>query len=145
MSGVLNRVRRKKSGDDNMIPMINIVFLLLIFFMVAGQVSALKVPGIELPGNDAGEKPDREPLKLVLTKENTISLSGVSLTLAELDTALAAATAEAAENEQDISINLLVDRQVIANDLDPLLETLRQHKILSVSLLTKLQTGTPEL
>lgn len=159
---------RKSKGDDNMIPMINIVFLLLIFFMVAGQVSTLKAPGIELPANDGGDKPDKAPLKLVLTKDNQINLSGVSLTLEELDAALSeAARADSKDDTIDASIaetakletargeasiietstentriNLLADRDVVASELEPLLDLLRQHKILSVNLLTKQQAGS---
>lgn len=41
--------RKKTSADDNMIPLINIVFLLLIFFMVAGKIVKQPDSAIELP------------------------------------------------------------------------------------------------
>jgi biopolymer transport protein ExbD len=31
-------VHKKNDSDDNLIPLINVVFLMLIFFMVAGQI-----------------------------------------------------------------------------------------------------------
>ena len=41
--------RRKRTTDDNVIPLINIVFLLLIFFMVAGQIQRIPAEAIRLP------------------------------------------------------------------------------------------------
>ena len=45
-------IRSKKpnsNSDDNLIPLINIVFLLLIFFMVAGQMQKPLATDITLP------------------------------------------------------------------------------------------------
>ncbi|GGO84127.1 hypothetical protein GCM10011348_29650 [Marinobacterium nitratireducens] len=39
MKIVPTRQQGKTTSDDNLIPLINVVFLMLIFFMVAGQIS----------------------------------------------------------------------------------------------------------
>ena len=53
----IDRLTRKppRSSDDGLIPMINIVFLLLIFFMIAGQI-AQQEPNLQLPISQSHSK-----------------------------------------------------------------------------------------
>ena len=68
------RPRRKR---DSTIPLINVVFLMLIFFLIAGTVAPPLDPDLELV--DTAELEGREPPDaLVLQKDGTLSFRGAS-------------------------------------------------------------------
>ncbi len=60
--------RRRPASDDNLIPLINIVFLLLIFFMVAGQMQRPMAADIRLPDIDS-QQPAQGDIQLELTAD----------------------------------------------------------------------------
>ncbi len=49
MNAPLYQPQRAHNNDANMIPMINIVVLLLIFFMLAGQIQGYQAKDMRLP------------------------------------------------------------------------------------------------
>lgn len=49
IDGLRSIPRKAKSLDDNLIPLINVVFLMLIFFLIAGQITASEPVGFQLP------------------------------------------------------------------------------------------------
>ncbi|HLS99487.1 MAG: biopolymer transporter ExbD [Porticoccaceae bacterium] len=121
---------RRTGGDDNIIPMINIVFLLLIFFMVAGQIKAMDSAGVELPDGDLGARARPEAITLAMDSHNRLSLNGAPVPLTDLDAALAPLLADSDR------IALLADRSLRAADLDPVLAVIRARGVPRVSLLT---------
>lgn len=58
-----------EGGDDdiNMAPMIDMVFLLLIFFMVASHMSKMDRTPVELPVADKSTVPERAPGRQLIT------------------------------------------------------------------------------
>lgn len=122
--------RSKDNGDDNLIPLINIVFLLLIFFMVAGQISNITDSGIEPPVS-ASEKPvEKAKLEVVLTAGGTLLLDDQPLSLEDLTAAVQANMAEAPE----IQVALKADRSVVASELDPVLTVFRELGVSTITL-----------
>lgn len=120
---------RRKASDDNMIPLINIVFLLLIFFMIAGQIRNL-VPELELPTGDSARKAIESEFKLALTRNKLLYLNGETIELASL----------AAQLAEVSHITLVVDRRLTAKDLDAVLNILRETSSASVNLLLESTT-----
>lgn len=119
---------RRNPGDDNIIPMINIVFLLLIFFMVAGQIKSANGSKVELPVSPVGANAVEHDITLVMDKDNQLFLNSRQLPLEELDSDLA----EALTGNDRIA--LLADKQVKAADLEPVLSVIRGQGIAKVSL-----------
>ena len=66
--------RRRAASDDNLIPLINIVFLLLIFFMVAGQMQRPMAADIRLPDIDS-QQPAQGDIQLELTADGGLWLN----------------------------------------------------------------------
>ncbi len=66
MTGLLPLRRTRSTSDSRLIPMINVVFLLLIFFMIAGQISALNPGAVQLPLASSGLPPPAAELHLRL-------------------------------------------------------------------------------
>ncbi|MEZ6131608.1 MAG: biopolymer transporter ExbD [Planctomycetaceae bacterium] len=84
----------------NLTPMIDIVFLLIIFFMVGTRFSEIEQQyDIELPTAAAVEPMSSRPDALILNvaRSGDITLNGERLSLAELQTKLEAARAAYAE------------------------------------------------
>ena len=124
--------RRKSSSDENMIPLINIVFLLLIFFMVAGQIQPQDGSDIRPPVAEDMEADAPPIVDVQINRQNEIQLDGVAMSLVQLQTALAD---ERYANAEHLLIK--ADRDVKAADLGVLLDGLRHSGIGSIRLLTE--------
>ena len=111
--------RRRRIGDDNIIPMINIVFLLLIFFMIAGQIKAPLNSAIRLPETPLGKPAEPVAVTMQLDREHRITLNELPIDRQNLKAELEA------QLSGDEQISLLVDRRVSAAELDVVLGTLR--------------------
>ena len=64
MKLVAENTHRKDNGDDALIPLINIVFLMLIFFMVAGQISKSDAAFVSPPESISEAYVDDEALQI---------------------------------------------------------------------------------
>ncbi len=91
------RVRDDEAGDEpefSMAPMIDVVFQLLIFFMVATSVASQeKELGVELPTAQSGEAAGGSPQELLINvfRDGRVSLEGRSMGTGELKRELAKA------------------------------------------------------
>ena len=119
--------RHRRLADDNMIPLINIVFLLLIFFMIAGQIRNAS-PALELPSGEQGQEPANTAMRLAVMPDGSLELNGETTDEAALLETLSASKP---------AITLFVDHRLQASDLDTVLGTLRRAGVASVTLLTK--------
>lgn len=122
--------RRRATGDADIIPMINIVFLLLIFFMVAGQIKAMDRAGVVLPDGNLGVRASPGAIALTMDSDNNLTLNDAPVALVDLDAAL-----DPLLSSSD-RIALMVDKSVRAGDLDPVLTVIRARGISRVSLIT---------
>jgi len=124
-------IRRRRLGDDNIIPMINIVFLLLIFFMIAGQIRAPLNSAIRLPETPLGKPAETVTLTVTLDREHRITLNEQPVEQQNL-----AAELEA-QLHGDEAVVLLVDRQVSAAELDRVLGALRRLGVANLTLYSR--------
>ncbi len=124
--------RRKSSSDENMIPLINIVFLLLIFFMVAGQIQAQDGSDIRPPVTSDLETDTPPMVDVQINRQNEIQLDGSSMSLEQLQAVMATERYADAEH-----LLIKADRDVKAADLGVLLDGLRESGIDSIRLLTE--------
>lgn len=121
-------IPRRKTGDDNIIPMINIVFLLLIYFMIAGQIKEPLNGEILLPQTPLGEPAEEMPISLAMDRQLRLSLNGAEITIEVLEERLRPLLGEGQ------SVALLVDRQVAAADLDGVLAVFREIGVAHIRL-----------
>lgn len=124
--------RRKTSGDENLIPLINIVFLLLIFFMVAGQIQPQDGSDIQPPVADSVDGEAPAVVDVQIDRQNVIRLDGAVVTMTQLELSLAG---ERYANAEHLIIK--ADRDVLAVELGVLLDGLRSSGIASIRLLTQ--------
>lgn len=122
--------RRRRNSDDNMIPLINIVFLLLIFFMIAGQMHD-NVPALRLPVSPSEQPAEHSELRIAINRDQSLYLNGRLATLEQLPALL----------DANPKVNLLVDRELLAADLDTVLNVLRRAGATGITLVTESAEG----
>jgi len=125
---------QRREAAEPIIPLINIVFLLLIFFMLAGEIQ--RHPDIDPPlaqsaDAAAGENGDR----LELRADGSLLLAGVILNEDNRTAALKQRLMEAD------GITLVADRDVPADILLNVLDALRDAGFASVTVLTRAGRG----
>ncbi|MFP4696897.1 ExbD/TolR family protein [Thiohalospira sp.] len=78
-----------RDTEDHILPLINIVFLLLIFFMVAGALTAPEAVEVDPPASEVdGEEPERDADTLYLTADGELSLGEERVELDDLTAAV---------------------------------------------------------
>ncbi|EAT10937.1 biopolymer transporter ExbD [Bermanella marisrubri] len=122
----------RNQRDDNLIPLINIVFLLLIFFMIAGHVRSPLVTTPSLPTSETlSKQPPASPdLQLEVSLQGQWYLNGETINETQLRKKLSKATATKA-------INLYADKDLQSLHLNSLLTLLRQSGFHHVNIVTE--------
>jgi len=87
--------RSHRSVDDSVVPMINIVFLLLLYFLVAGRLTAEDGPPTQLPMGGGMKQPAPATLVIYVLSDDTISINGATVDDDELNRHLAFAASGA--------------------------------------------------
>ena len=69
--------------EDSLLPLINLVFLLLMFFIVAGQLTDTPLPELpEMVSSEAGEQPEAD---LVVKNNGQFLVANETVTMEQLD------------------------------------------------------------
>ena len=80
--------RKKEKKEINLIPMINVIFLLLIFFMLTGVIEKKNVNIIERPYSNFAEKKSEDELNkniISVEKNGQIFLNNNTISVSELE------------------------------------------------------------
>lgn len=107
----LTKKHRSSHSTLNMTPMIDVVFLLLIFFMTVSQISAVQKERLELP-NLAGAQ-DQSPKRLTIniSRKGRIVINGKTHSAAELVDLISSLIDKAGGKTDAVQIALRVDRR----------------------------------
>lgn len=130
---ILPPPKRSRSMDDNILPLINVVFLLLIFFVLAGAITQSAPFDITLPASHKSD--DRTtPADRVLSvaADGRLAFNGETIQPSSLGDALADWPAE-------LPLQVRADSDLKARRLSVILLQLRGAGIAEVRLLTKHQ------
>lgn len=82
------RLRRARLREPPMVPMINIVFLLLLYFMLAGSLNEQSAPLIP-PTSTSAERPDPSRIVITASRSGPILIDGQAVSAGSLATELA--------------------------------------------------------
>ena len=94
------------SRDVNISPLIDVMFILLIFFVVTMVFSEKSVLGIERPKSDAAEALDAGAANIFIDRDGRITYAGIETGLDGLRAALSAASKKAAVIDADGALGL---------------------------------------
>jgi biopolymer transport protein ExbD len=105
-TGYVGKVERRRKSIEviDMIPMIDMVFLLLIFFALTNTFEIQRFLELNLPKGSSGiELKKAEKLTLVIDKDNQITLENELIEPGELEAKLKAIT------QQDMDVTLVIE------------------------------------
>lgn len=127
---------RARSLDEKIIPMINIIFLLLVFFLIAGNLSELVREDVVPPRSSSGGVAVAAPAAWVLARDGTVIVDGREMTLEEVAGWLAGPG-----TPRPRRIVLRADGATRSALLLPLMDLLRDRGVEKIALVTINETG----
>ncbi|MBR7888855.1 biopolymer transporter ExbD [Marinomonas sp. A79] len=130
---------RKANDDDNMVPLINVVFLMLVFFMVAGQIrKADPIPVIPPQSiNDTRAATDPN-IEIVVGADNILYVDDVLFTVEDVQAYLEQAFSSAV-NPDAFWVQIKADGDIPLDSLRPIFNQVRLAGLTKVSLATQLE------
>jgi biopolymer transport protein ExbD len=130
---------QKSSKEINLIPMINIIFLLLIFFLLTGTVQP-KPPGfMQLAETEKADGVKTQPDLLSLDAQGQWWIGSRNGSDEEVKAYLVSRD----HFEEGQLLKLYIDKRLKARDLQNALGFLTDHNAGQIQILTKASTGAP--
>jgi len=121
--------RNKTNNEDNLLPLVNIIFLLLIFFMLAGVIAKQKeMYDIDLASAVIEEYIEQDKNILFINSVGEIVFNDIPIAFSELDDKL--------KSIKDKNIIIAADKNVTTGKLNKVLIQLNKNKITNVTLLS---------
>ena len=117
---------------ESVLPMINVVFLLLIFFMLAGALTSADIFEIDPPESDSADPALPSPALLLLDAEGRLALDAVIID----DRSLTHVIAARLESEPDTDIHLKADAEVPTERVVAVMQALLDAGVDTVTLKT---------
>jgi biopolymer transport protein ExbD len=120
---------KREYDDDGLLPLVNIIFLLLIFFMIAGVIEKKIVKdNLELPSAELSRFENKEVTKIYIDKDNNYFLN---------DTVTSNENIIIYIKEKKIKeVILIADKSLLINDISKLLNNLYKNNIKNIKLLS---------
>lgn len=130
---------RPKNDDERILPLINVVFLLLIFFMLAGKLAASDPFEIAPPQSASESSIGAEVLLVQVGAEGQLALEGEILTKSDLQTAVT----ERMSADPNTPIQLKADAAAKATEVVAVMQLLRAAGVERLRLLTQPASAPP--
>lgn len=127
--------RRVANQDDSLIPLINVVFLMLIFFMVAGQITATDGTDVETPDSISQVPLESEQLKVVINQQGDIYIDGQQKTIEQLSE-IVLVHVTGLKNNDTGQVVIKADSHLAVDKLQAILKQIKQAGVNSLSLMT---------
>jgi len=116
-------------SDDNLLPLVNIIFLLLIFFMLAGVIAKQKeMYDVDLASAVIDDYIEKDKHILFIKSNGEIIFNNEAITIKTLD--------EKLKLIDDKTITIAADKLVTTGKLNNILIKLNKNKISNVTLLS---------
>lgn len=123
---------RRGASDDRILPLINVVFLLLIFFMLAGRLSVTDPFPVEPPESASQGLLQDAPIVVYLAADGRTALGEQILSREQL----AAGVRERLDGVSDVSVQLKADARAETLDVVELMGLLREAGVDKLKLIT---------
>ena len=127
---------RRRDMPESTIPLINVVFLLLIFFMLAGRLSAPMPFEAEPPQSDQERRAGEAAVTVYVAADGRLAVGPTETELGEL-----AGLVGARREAENGPVRVRADGHAEANRVIAVLDALREAEIGEVRLLTRPAEG----
>lgn len=130
-------VRRKPNEDDRILPLINIVFLLLIFFMVAGKLTTSDPFQVDPVKSNSSTPGSASELLVLVGSDGKLAIDGVAVDRDDFKSALAAHFPKSpSAKSKHPHVRLKADANAQASDVVALMELMKEAGVSKLDLLT---------
>lgn len=120
-------------SELSVVPLVNVVFLLLVFFMLVGQVAAPEPVDIKPPRSVAGGEDTGQTVKVLVTSDGRIAVNQTMIPRSELADRVARILAD----ESSASFQIKADGSADGVDMIRIMEQLREAGVERLTLLTE--------
>lgn len=121
--------KKREYDDDGLLPLVNIIFLLLIFFMIAGVIEKRIVKDdIELPAAELNRFENKEITKIFINKSNIFFINNEIADINKISTYL--------KLNKINEVVIIADKSLYINDVNILLTKLHENNIKNIKLLS---------
>ena len=121
--------KKREYDDDGLLPLVNIIFLLLIFFMIAGVIEKRIVKDdIDLPNAELNRFENKEVTKIFINKSNIFSINNEITNISEISAYL--------KSNKINEVVIIADKSLYINDVNILLTKLHENNIKNIKLLS---------
>ena len=125
----LQTKKKREYDDDGLLPMVNIIFLLLIFFMIAGVIEKRIInDDIDLPSAELNRFENREVTKIFVTKDNIFFINDEVTDINKISDHI--------KLNKISEVVIIADKTLYVNDVSFLLTTLHKNNIKNIKLLS---------
>jgi biopolymer transport protein ExbD len=126
------------SFEVNVISLVDILFLLVIFFAVTTTFSAESGIQVELPKASAAKLPQsKEPITVTISPNSEISLQGKTLKLVDLSSALVAARDQSVKGGGAVSVVIRADKRVSHGEVVSVMELAKNAGLEDIAFATE--------
>jgi biopolymer transport protein ExbD len=120
---------KKEYDDDGLLPLVNIIFLLLIFFMIAGVIEKKIVrDNLELPSAELNRFENKEVTKIYIDKDNNYFINDKVTSNENIIIYI--------QDKKIKEVILIADKSLLINDISKLLNNLHKNNIKNIKLLS---------
>jgi biopolymer transport protein ExbD len=121
--------KKREYDDDGLLPLVNIIFLLLIFFMIAGVIEKRIVKDdIELPAAELNKFENKEITKIFINKSNIFFINDEITNINEISSYL--------KSNKINEVVIIADKSLYINDVNIILTKLHENNIKNIKLLS---------
>ena len=121
--------KKRQYDDDGLLPLVNIIFLLLIFFMIAGVIEKRIVKDdIELPAAELNRFENKEITKIFINKSNIFFINNEIADINEISAYL--------KSNKINEVVIIADKSLYIKDVNILLTKLHENNIKNIKLLS---------
>ncbi len=130
----LKNKSKKDYDDDGLLPLVNIIFLLLIFFMIVGVIEKnILKDNLELPKVALDKFENKDVAKIFYDENKNIYLNDTPINLKDLR--------EKIKSSEIKDVVLIADKSLLVKDINIILFELKQNKINDIKLLSSLNAN----
>ena len=120
--------------DDGLLPLVNIIFLLLIFFMIVGVIEKnILKDNLELPKVALDKFENKDVAKIFYDENKNIYLNDTPINLKDLR--------EKIKSSEIKDVVLIADKSLLVKDINIILFELKQNQINNIKLLSSLNAN----
>jgi len=127
---------RPRHSDEHLIPLINVVFLMLIFFMVVGHITAADLFAVEPPESTSDAAVELEVITVLVSADGQFAVDGTRVDAAGITAAVAQKLEAIPAATPAPVVTLKADAAMPVGQLNQVLNALRTAGSSQVTLLT---------